>query len=812
MTPGSYAQVRLREPQGERVCGEVLSIGGPGEQVVVPGVASGPALAIRRRVDVWVAEPEPGLTIRCNGSLLGRERDLKRDDVLTVGDAQVVVTEVSRTLLRLEVCHLAGNPTVTPAGALTAVSLLDGSDEDLEIQLPPTVDLEIRSGAHLRRRAGLIAAAIAGALAVAAVLMAMLRPVSVEVSPEQAWVRTPGTWVAIRSGQDLLLWPGRHVVTAELTGYRPARAEIRVPETRSVHLRLSKLPGRLRLDTGGIAAAVSVDGMAAGSAPGILDVPAGRHTITLRAARYLDYVTSLEIQGARVAQDLKVKLLSAWGTLKISCVSPGADVTVDGVDSGAAPVTVAASSGVHEIQIRARGRQTWQSSIVLKAGETLSVGPVALGEPDAHLTLTSEPAGAEVSVAGTHWGRTPAQIDLPAGVAHWVVLTLPGYAPWSRAVFADPGRKLSVSAQLEPVWVRVTVRGEPAGAQLLIDGVARGRTPQSLDVSAVDHRIEVREEGFLPFEGNLGAAAGLERTLEYHLIALSRVHALLERTPILTTQGGYKLRLVPPGSFEMGSPPGEPGRRANEALRDIALDRPFYLGVTEVTNGHFRQFRPEHSSGAISGRSIDHDSEPVTQVSWEDAAEYCNWLSEREGLPAAYDLKGGQHIVHRPFTVGFRLPTEAEWEYAARYAAPGKFYRYAWGDALPVPEQAGNFAGAETSHSLPASLSGYRDAYPVVAPVGQFKPTALGLYDIAGNVAEWVNDYYSPKLNPTPGSDPFGPEAGSQHAIRGSSWQSASPSELRLAWRDGADDRSPTIGFRIARYADMADLTEARSP
>jgi formylglycine-generating enzyme required for sulfatase activity len=699
---------------------------------------------------------------------------------------------------------------------LAAVSLLDGSDEDLEIQLPagrdPAATAHGGWSALLRRNAGLLAAAIAVALAISAIFVAMLRPVSVEVAPQQARVRTPGTWVAIRSGQDLLLWPGRHVVTAELPGYQPARAEIQVPEARKVHLRLSKLPGQLRIDTGGIAAAVNIDGTAAGSAPGTVDVPAGHHTITLRAARYLDYVTSLEIQGARVAQDLKVKLQSAWGTLKISCVSPGAVVTVDGVDSGAAPVTVAAASGVHEVQIRAQGRQTWQSSIVLKAGETLSVGPVALGEPDAHLTLTSEPAGAEVTVAGTHWGRTPAQIDLPAGVAHWVVLTLPGYAPWSRAVFADPGRKLSVSAQLEPMWVRITVRGEPAGAQLLIDGVFLGHTPQSLDVSAMDHRIEVREQGFLPFEGNLGAAAGLERTLEYHLIALSRVQALLERSPTLTTQGGYQLRLVPPGSFEMGSPPGEPGRRANETLRHIALDRPFYLGATEVTNGQFRQFRAEHSSGAISGRSIDHDSEPVTGVSWEDAAEYCNWLSEREGLPPVYDLKEGHHVVHRPFSAGFRLPTEAEWEYAARFAAPGKFYRYAWGDSLPVPEQAGNLAGAETSHSLPASLPGYRDAYPVVAPVGQFRPTALGLYDIAGNVTEWVNDYYSPKLNPAPGSDPFGPEAGIQHVIRGSSWQSASPSELRLAWRDGASDRSPTIGFRVARYADLADLTEARSP
>lgn len=815
----AYAQVRLREPQGERVLGEVLSIGGPGAEVVVPGVGPGPALAIIRRAGVWVAErapppqgPGPSPWIQCNGSALPEARDLKREDVLTVGDAQVVVTEVSRTLLRLDVCHLAGNPTVAPAGALIALPVLDVSDEDLEIPVPEPVRVAAGSGSswspRLRRRVQWLAAGVAALLVLVGVGAAMLRPVTLDVAPAGARVRTPGTWIAFRRGQALLLWPGQHVVSAELPGYVPARIDIRVPRDARVRLRLAKLPGRLRIDTGRVAATVSIDGVEVGHAPGILDVAPGQHTITVRSPRYLDYVTALDIQGARVLQDLKVSLQSSWGTLKISCVSPGAHVRVDGVDSGAAPATVTVPSGVHEVQIVARGRQTWQSSIVLRAGETLSVGPVALGEPDAHLSLTSLPSGADVTVAGTHWGRTPAEIDLPAGVAHLIVLTLPGYASWSRAVFADPGRKLVVSAQLTPMWVRVTVHGAPAGADLLIDGVPHGHTPQSLDLPAVDHRIEVRAAGYLPFEGNLGAAAGLARTLEYHLVATRRVQALLERAPTVTTEGGYVLRLIPPGVFEMGSAPGEPGHRPNEALRRITLSRPFYLGVTEVTNAQFRQFRPEHNSGSISGRSINHDAEPVTEVTWEDAAEFCNWLSLREGLPPAYDMRDGQAFLHRPLTTGYRLPTEAEWEYAARYAAPGKLYRYGWGNALPVPPRAGNLAGAETSHSLPASLSSYRDPYPVVAPVGQFRPTVLGLYDIEGNVSEWVNDYYSPQLDPTPGSDPFGPESGTLRVIRGSNWQSAHVAELRLARRDGALDPSPTLGFRIARYADLSDLTE----
>ena len=88
-------------------------------------------------------------------------------------------------------------------------------------------------------------------------------------------------------------------------------------------------------------------------------------------------------------------------------------------------------------------------------------------------------------------------------------------------------------------------------------------------------------------------------------------------------------------------------------------------------------------------------------------------------------------------TRGYRLPTEAEWEYAGRYGPSGQSYRFAWGDSPPVPLGVGNLAGGETGSSLPATLPGYRDDYPVVSPVGKFHPTALGLHDMSGNVWEW---------------------------------------------------------------------------
>jgi formylglycine-generating enzyme required for sulfatase activity len=236
----------------------------------------------------------------------------------------------------------------------------------------------------------------------------------------------------------------------------------------------------------------------------------------------------------------------------------------------------------------------------------------------------------------------------------------------------------------------------------------------------------------------------------------------------------------------------------------VELTRPYYLGINEVSNAEYRRFKSDHTSGAVRGNSLNDAAQPAAQVTWEDAVRYLNWLSAKDSLPPAYRESGESFVPVEPPTTGYRLPTEAEWAYAARYAGRTTSRKYPWGDAFPPTGSAGNFADSAASTLLANTLGSYADGYRVSAPVGSFAPTAAGFFDLGGNVAEWCQDLYMvyPNAANRLVKDPTGPATGRHHVVRGSSWRHASISELRLSYRDYSEKARSDLGFRIARYAD----------
>ncbi|MDP2899170.1 MAG: formylglycine-generating enzyme family protein, partial [bacterium] len=219
---------------------------------------------------------------------------------------------------------------------------------------------------------------------------------------------------------------------------------------------------------------------------------------------------------------------------------------------------------------------------------------------------------------------------------------------------------------------------------------------------------------------------------------------------------GMKFRRIQPGSFMMGS---EKGWDDETPVHKVTLTRGFYMGVYEVTQEEWEKVMGSNPS------EFKGPKNPVETVSWHDAQEFARRLSQKEN-------------------VTYRLPTEAEWEYACRAGTTTEFY---WGDD-PDCREMGDYAwyyynSGETTH-----------------PVGQKKPNARGLYDMSGNVWEWCQDWYADKYSSASQTDPTGPAGGSGRVDRGGGWRSYAFG-CRSAWRgwNSPSDRGDGLGFRLVR-------------
>lgn len=304
----------------------------------------------------------------------------------------------------------------------------------------------------------------------------------------------------------------------------------------------------------------------------------------------------------------------------------------------------------------------------------------------------------------------------------------------------------------------------------------------------------------------------------------------------VTNSAGMKLVLIPPGGFEMGSHdsleqlaeayPLYRGKRI-EVLTDdtrhrVRITRPFYMGAHEVTIAQFKRYvketgnRTEAEADGTGGYGVDltnktfpvgrrkeyswlnpgfpqGDDHPVVNVSWNDAVSFCRWLTRKEGAT-------------------YRLPTEAEWEYACR---AGTATRYNFGDD---PEQLA--ANANTYDASSAAVFPEwakwsiraSDGFPFTAPVGRFRPNAFGLFDMHGNVWEWCSDYYSEDFyTRSPVDDPENTEPGRRHSRRGGGWH-VWPLYCRSNFRNynTPQSRYLNLGFRVVREADAP--TRASAP
>ncbi len=256
-----------------------------------------------------------------------------------------------------------------------------------------------------------------------------------------------------------------------------------------------------------------------------------------------------------------------------------------------------------------------------------------------------------------------------------------------------------------------------------------------------------------------------------------------DQDKMITNSIGMKLALIPAGKFLMGSPADEAERDTDESQHEVVITKPFYMGVYEVTQREYERVMPKNPSvfNSNNGGSPEH---PVEQILWGEAAEFCKKLSQ---LPE-------EKSVGRVY----RLPTEAEWEYACRAGTKTAFH---FGKTLSSAQA--NFNG----HSPYGGADAGGAYLQKTAKVGSYKPNAFGLYDMHGNVAEWCSDWYDPEYYPhSPKQDPQGPPKGVvatgsgdfYHVVRGGSWlDEGRGCRAAYRFRYMPSDRYRLVGFRV---------------
>jgi len=612
---------------------------------------------------------------------------------------------------------------------------------------------------------------------------------------------------------------GTYEIEIKKEGYKDTKREITVASQtkdlsriETINIELIKVKFNLVIETDPIEAYVYIDGEYKGTSPLILtELLGGNYEITIKKEGYTDMVDTINIHPEMDdKKEFLLKKETIFGSIQIDSEPNEAAVYLDNIYQGKTPYRIEnVSEGNHNIKLIKEGFQEYYISVYVEGSKTIEKS-IKLEKETGILKIETQPAGAEVFLDGHDMGKTPLTIENLEKGYYKLVLKKAGYLDNSETIYIEGLKQIEKSIVLEKeeifesnavvdnkIIVEETGTGSLKingfiGKEYFIDDKYCGWIiPKEIPLKAGNHRLKINGIGEIEILISSNETTIVDKNTSFKSTASTNAVSNTQEEEPIQVEKIDEMVLVQRGTFQMGDTHND-GYENQRPVHQVEFTYDYWIGQYEITFDKFDEFCDQTDypkpSNSVVGYNFGRGQRPVIKTSWWDATEYCNWLSEKEGLSKAYDKDGNLLDRNGDITKditqveGYRLPTEAEWEYAAREGHKSRYdYRYSGSNNL-------NDVGWYATNSSDK-----------LHFVGEKKPNELGIYDMSGNVWEWCHDKYG-SYTSGKATNPIGSSTGKERVLRGGCWFN-SEGGMRVNFRNyGIPGRVyHGLGFRIAR-------------
>ena len=510
----------------------------------------------------------------------------------------------------------------------------------------------------------------------------------------------------------------------------------------------------------------------------------GSYSYEITSNNHLTYKSNIEIEKYTDELLVPIILKKIDKSLEISSNPNNARVFLNNAELGITPLTINLDKSNNEIILKKEGYKDKRVQYSVDSNDKSEIRYL-LDEDENIISLRTNPSSASVFVDDEYVGITP----LKFSNSRKGNIKIKKYGYLDKLIsFNNQSKSINISLEKDMAEVQFNSN---VTANILLNGNYIGSTPLKIDIQKIKHNISYEASGYRSIKEAFEPLN--DKVQIYKNLLTDKQASLIDSQNNTTNSIGSKLILMNPGTITIGSPKKESRRDINEIQKRVNITKHFFISKNLITQSQFKNFK----------RSTNASDLPINNISWIEAAKFCNWLSRKEGLEQFYIIKNNTLLYFNTKSNGYRLPTEAEWEYAAKSNNPtqGELI-YAWGQDRQIRKLVGNIADQSTEGILTNFIPDYDDGFTERSPVGSFRSNQNGLNDITGNLSEWVNDFYSIEIvDPSKiYKDYIGPSVGTTHVIKGSNHYSSTPLQLGLSYRTYGNGPNELVGFRVARW------------